>query len=74
MAITGIRPLRENEWSSPRNRATTSGRHWSDDMRNTDSGAKSPNETVEPSGKTIHNPRWQFEWANIRDGAGVFVR
>jgi hypothetical protein len=43
-------------------------------MRNTDSGVKSTNDSVEPSGKTITRPRWQFEWANIRDGAGVFVR
>jgi hypothetical protein len=31
-------------------------------------------DSPEPSGHTIHEPRWRFEWANIRDGAGVFVR
>ena len=31
-------------------------------------------DSPEPSGKTIHNARWRFEWANIRDGCGVFVR
>jgi len=31
-------------------------------------------DSPEPAGRTIENPRWQFEWANIRDGAGVFVR
>lgn len=31
-------------------------------------------DSPEPNGKTIDNPRWQFEWRNIRDGAGVFVR
>jgi hypothetical protein len=67
MAMTGIRRLSENEWSSPEKRATTSGRHRSDDMRNTDSGGKSPNETVEPDGKTIRNARWQFEWSNLKN-------
>jgi hypothetical protein len=67
MTMTGIRRLSENEWSSPEKRATTSCRHRSDDMRNTDSGAKSPNETVEPSGKTIHNARWRFEWSNLKN-------
>ena len=67
MATTGIRLLRENEWSSPRNRATTSGRHRRDDMSNTDSGAKSPNDSAEPSGRTIKRPRWQFEWRNLKN-------
>lgn len=74
MTTTGIRLLHENEWSSPDRAGQTSGRHRRQPMEQTDSGAKSPNETVEPSGKTIHNARWRFEWRNIRDGAGVFVR
>ena len=31
-------------------------------------------DSPEPTGHTIDDPRWQFEWRNIRDGAGVFVR
>jgi len=28
---------------------------------------------TEPDGDE-EEPRWRFEWSNIRDGAGVFVR
>jgi hypothetical protein len=66
MAMTGIRPLRENEWSSPVRAGQTSV-VMGNDMRKTDSGVKSTNDSVEPSGKTIHNARWRFEWRNLKN-------
>jgi len=44
MAITGIRPAPKNEWSSPRTAGQTSV-VMGNDMRTTDSGVKSTNET-----------------------------
>lgn len=31
-------------------------------------------EIVTDGGQTEEEPRWRFEWSNIRDGCGVFVR
>lgn len=67
MTMTGIRPIASKRVVEPAEPGQTSGRHRRQPMEQTDSGAKSPNETVEPSGKTIHNARWRFEWRNLKN-------
>jgi len=66
MTITGIGSRVKTSGRARDNRARPVS-SWETTMSETNSMGVNPDETVEPSGKTIHNARWQFEWSNLKN-------
>ena len=66
--------LREGRTVDAHEEVTDAHRELSKHKEDTDGELVTDGGRPEPTGRTIDEPRWRFEWANIRDGAGVFVR